>query len=168
MRLFNVLELLDEPLTFYIVGKSYTDVSGHGYTRQELKEVLAPALYWEATPFIAEFGDLGIRPLDEELSLWESRLKMISHTNSSEIMAHKFSQLAPALEILFAEVVDSPDNILKQELQLDKVISKNLLSYMDDLINDSMGFNPCMVDNLIDKVINQAGVHEALEKLSKE
>lgn len=168
MRLFNGLELLDRPLTFYVVGKSYTDVSGHGYTRQELKEVLAPALYWEATPVITKSGDLGARTLDGELSHWESRLKMVSRTNGSEITAYKFSQLAPALEILFSEVADSSDSILKQELQLDKVISKNLLSYMDDLIYDSMDSNPCTVDNLIDEVVNQTAVHEALDKLSKE
>lgn len=144
MRLFNVLELLDEPQDFCVVGKSYTNISGRTYKGAELKQILEPVLN------LATYEQVH----DQEVAC-EVFLKMISRTNGSEITAYKFSQLAPALEILFSEVVDSSDNILKQELQLDKVISKNLLSYMDDLINDSIGFNPYTVDNLIDGVINQ-------------
>lgn len=155
MRLFSVLELLDEPQDFCVVGKSYTNISGRTYKGAELKQILEPVLN------LATYEQLH----DQEIAC-KVFLKMINHTNSLQATEAKFSRLAPALELLFATVQDSSGFVLKQELELDRGITKNILSYMDDLLEDRREATDLTMDSFFDSL--DSGVVDALERLGSE
>lgn len=155
MRLFSALELLDEPQDFCVTGKSYTNISGRTYKGTELKQILEPVIN------LATYEQVH----DQEVAC-EVFLKMINNTNNLQEAEAKFSRLAPALELLFATVQDSAGFALKQELELDKGITKNLLSYMDDLLEDRREATDLALDSFFDNL--DSGVTDALERLAGE
>lgn len=155
MRLFSVLELLDEPQDFCVVGKSYTNISGRTYKGAELKQILEPVIN------LATYEQVH----DQEVAC-KVFLKMINNTNNLQEAEAKFSRLAPAFELLFATVQDSTGFALKQELELDKGITKNIFSYMDDLLEDRREAADSTLDSFFDSL--DSGVTDALERLAGE